>query len=184
MDGKGHRLGFSGRRAGACLVFLLFLICAGCGYRFSPGGENLPPEIRTVFVEIFANKTSEANFENQVRAAFVDQIIRGTRFKLADSKETADAVLRGSIEGLSSSPLSYRATNLAAEERLTALLNITLEDRNSGKAVWTGSGLAGTADYTVDPANPTVTQTNRRNNLNKLANDTAEKAYRLMMSGF
>ncbi|HOG17508.1 MAG: hypothetical protein A4E73_03928 [Syntrophaceae bacterium PtaU1.Bin231] len=184
MDGKRSRLRFTGKKAGVWLAVLLLLNCAGCGYRFSPGGENLPPEIRTVFVDIFDNKTSEANFENQVRSAFIDQIIRGTRFKLADSKEAADAVLRGSIEGLSSSPLSYRATNLAAEERLTAVLNITLEDRNTGKAVWTGSGLSGTADYMVDAANPTVTQTNRRNNLSKLANDTAEKAYRLMMSGF
>jgi len=36
----------------------------------------------------------------------------------------------------------------------------------------------------VDAANPTVTQTNRRNALTKLASDAAEKTYRLMMSGF
>jgi len=184
MDGKRGRRRFNGKSAGGWAAVLLLLLCAGCGYRFSPGGENIPPEIRTVFVEIFANKTSEANFENYIRSAFVDQFVRSSRFKLADARETADAVLRGSIEGLSSFPLSYRATNLAAEERLTVTMNVVFEDRLSGKAVWTGSSVQGTGDYTVDAANPTVTQTNRRNALTKLASDAAEKTYRLMMSGF
>jgi len=180
--GRGARR--IGRRASGWLVLLLVLIGAGCGYRFSPGGENIPPEIRTVFVEIFANRTSEAGFENYIRAAFVDQFLRGTRFQLTDSRETADAVLRGSIDGLSSAPLSYRATNLAAEERLTVSLNLAFAERDSGKTIWSSGNLQGTGDYTVDTANPTVTQTNRRNALAKLSNDTAEKAYRLMMSGF
>jgi len=135
-------------------------------------------------VEIFANKTSEANFENYIRSSFVDQFVRSSRFKLADAKETADAVLRGSIDGIYSSPLSYRATNLAAEERLTVSMHVVFEDRLSGKAIWTGENAQGIGDYMVDAANPTVTQTNRRNALTKLASDAAEKTYRLMMSGF
>ena len=80
------------------------------------------------------------------------------------------------------SPLAYKASNLSAEDRLTVTLEISFEERQSGRILWSDSAFSGTGDYPVTTVG--VTETSRKNALIKLANDTAERAYRLMMSGF
>lgn len=172
---------------GACLKAAVLLFClalvAACGYRFIPDGEAIDKNIQKIFVDVFANKTSEANVENLFRAAFIDQVIQGRRFKLAGSPGEADAILRGSIESLTAAALSLQATSLAAEDRITVVLSLTLEAQNPKKILWSNSSFPGTQDYSMGN-NLSVAQANKNNALIKLSSDTAERAYRLMMSGF
>ncbi|MGZ6238190.1 MAG: LPS assembly lipoprotein LptE, partial [Syntrophales bacterium] len=155
---------------------------AGCGYRFSPGGEYIDKKIRTVFVENLANKTSEANFENTIRSSFIDQFIIGGRFTLVERRDNADAVFKGSVNSLITSPLSYQKSGLASGERLTLGMELVLEEEDTHKIIWNDKNFTAIQDYSYSDIN--TRQTNRSNALIKLSNDSAEKAYRLMMSGF
>lgn len=166
----------------AVLLFCVVLLSA-CGYHVIPQGETMDQNIRKIYVDVFANKTSEARIENTFRTAFADQIVRGRRFKLAGSAAEADAILSGSIESLSAAALSYQATNLAAEDRMSAVLSLTLETRDSKKVLWTNRSFSGFQDYTLT-SDLNVARANKSNALSKLANDTAERAYMLMMSDF
>ncbi|MDO9558820.1 MAG: LPS assembly lipoprotein LptE [Syntrophales bacterium] len=165
------------------VILCCFLLVAACGYSFIPDGDAIDKSIQKIFVDVFVNKTSEANIENSFRTAFIDRVNQGRRFKLAGSPEEADAILKGSIEGLSAAPLSYQATNLAAEDRITVVLSLTLEAQNPKKVIWMSSSFSGTQDYLMGN-NLSVAQANRKNALITLSNNTAERAYRLMMSGF
>ncbi|MGZ3635759.1 MAG: LPS assembly lipoprotein LptE [Syntrophales bacterium] len=162
--------------------FLSVFLVAGCGYRFSPGGEYIDKKIRTVFVENLANKTSEANFENTVRSSFIDQFIIGGRFTLVERRDNADAVFKGSVNSLITSPLSYQKSGLASGERLTLGMELVLEEEDTHKIIWNDKNFTAIQDYSYSDIN--TRQTNRSNALIKLSNDSAEKAYRLMMSGF
>ena len=166
----------------APLLCFIFMIGA-CGYGFVPQGDSINKNIQKIYVDIFTNKTSEANIENTFRTAFIDQIIQGRRFKLASSSGEADAILKGSIESLNAAPLSYQATNLAAEDRMSTVLSLTLEAQNPRKIIWVNSGFSGFQDYIMSN-DLNIAQINKKNALIKLANDTAERAYRLMMSDF
>ena len=163
-------------------VFLSVFLIAGCGYRFSAGGEYIDKKIRTVFIDNFANKTSEANIENTIRNSFIDQFIIGGRFALVDGREKADAVFKGSVNSIATSPLSYQRTGLASGERLTAAMELVFEEQDAHKLIWNNKNFTAIQDYTFTDLN--TRDTNRRNALIKLSNDSAEKAYRLMMSGF
>lgn len=165
------------------VVLLCCLLIAACGYRFAPEGEAIDKKIQTVFVDVFINKTSEANIENTVRTAFIDRITQGRRFRLAGSADEADAILRGSVESLTAAPLSYQATSLAAEDRITIVLSLSLEAQNPKDILWAHSGFSGTQDYSMG-SSLSIAQANKKDALVKLSNDTAERAYRLMMSGF
>jgi hypothetical protein len=158
------------------------LFTSGCGYRISSGGEYIDKNIQSVFVDNLTNGTSEANIENIFRSAFIDQFIRGGRLKLADSRETADCVFKGRINALLTSPLSYNRDNLAAEERITVTMELVLEENGAGKTIWSNKGFLVTQDYTFTGI--IEREKNRNAALIKLSNDSAEKAYRLMMSGF
>jgi len=161
---------------------VLVLLLAGCGYRFAGGGESIDPAIRTVFVETFANKTSEAHAENIFRAAFVSRFVREGRFKLVGSRGEADALCRGTVRSLQTSPLAYKASDLAAEERITATLEIYFEQRESGRVIWSDGAFTVTADYPVMTVG--AREADRKNALVKLAGDAAERAYQLMIAGF
>jgi hypothetical protein len=170
------------RATGKYAAVILLLVLCGCGYRFFPGGEHIDKEIKTVFIEPLANKTSEANIENTFRAAFIDWFIKGNRFKVVDREDIADAIWRGSVNTLTTTALSYRTSNLAAEERMTVVLDLKFEERESKKEVWQDRGFSVYQDYAItDVMN---TDSARKNALSKLSIYTAEKAYRAMMSGF
>jgi hypothetical protein len=163
-------------------VCLSIFLVAGCGYHFSPGGEYIDKKIRTVFIDNFANKTSEANVENTIRNSFIDQFIIGGRFALVDRRETSDAVFKGSVNSIATSPLSYQSTGLASGERLSVVMELVFEEQDTHKLIWNNKNFTATQDYTFTDLN--ARNTNRGNALTKLSNDAAEKAYRLMMSGF
>jgi hypothetical protein len=173
----------AGKTSTVTILLTFIFITVACGYSLKPGGEYIDKDIQNVFVDVFANKTSEANIENTFRTAFIDQFIQGKKFRIVDSQDRADALFKGSIDNLSSAPLSYKTTNLAAEERFTLTLSLTFEQRVNKKIIWSYPGISSIQDYIVS-ADPAVTQANKNNALLKLSNDTAERAYRLMMSGF
>jgi len=165
-------------------LFIFLFLLASCGYRFSPGGEHIDKDIRTVYVDTFANRTSEANVENIFRNSFIDQFRKTSRFRVAETREEADAVVRGSINNLSSSHLSYASTDVAKEDRVTAVMDLVFEERVSRKIIWSNTAFSWYGDYAVSSTNPSTTESNKRSALSKLADDFADRAFRMMMSGF
>jgi hypothetical protein len=163
------------------LLLLAALLANGCGYR-TAGEETVAPGLRTVYVEVFTNRTGEPYAENIFRNAFISRFSQEGRFRLARHRGEADVICRGSVRNLQAAALSYKANNHSAEDRITVTLDITLEERASGRILWADRSFGGSGDYPVTTVG--VTETSRRNALDKLAADTAEKAYRLMMSGF
>jgi hypothetical protein len=164
------------------VALLIVLILASCGYRFTGEETRLDPGLKTVFVDIFTNRTGEAYAENIFRAAFINRFVQEGRFTLASGRGEADVILRGSVRSLRASPLAYKAGDLAAENRLAVTLELNLDERLSGRNLWSDTAFTATADYAVTTVN--LAEAGRKNALTKLANDAAERAYRLMMSGF
>jgi len=167
-------------RHAALLAFVL--IFAGCGYAFAPKGESIDPAIRNIYVEPFGNKTAHAEVENFMRTAFIDQVLQHSRFKAVEDSAKAHAVISGNIIGLNTVTLSYRQDILAAEERMTALLEVVFRETEGGKIIWASSRLTGNVDYKVsNAANPLPF---RKQALRKLSKDLAESAFNMMMSNF
>lgn len=166
----------------AALLLGLALWPAACGYRLAGEETRFDPALKTVFVEVFTNRTAEPYAENVFRSAFISRFVQEGRFRLASGRGEADVVLRGTVRLLRTTPLAYQANNLAAENRLAVTLELNLDERAGGRTLWSDGAFTATADYTV--ASTALTESSRKNALSKLANDAAERAYRLMMSGF
>lgn len=164
-------------------IGVFFGLIIACGYSFAPVGDYIDKRIQKIYVESFDNKTAQAEVENYVRSAFIDQFIQTSRFKVVESAQLADATVKGSVLNLITAPLSYRSTSVAAEERATMTLELTFRERENGKTIWSSKGITGTVDYTVD-SNINLLPATRKTAFIKLANDTAEKTFNQMMSGF
>jgi len=171
------------------LKLRIAIVCAscavlfGCGYSVTSRGEFFDKHIQKVYVESFSNKTAQAEIENYFRTAFINQFIQNSRFKIVPSVDNADAIVRGKILNLNTSPLSYIKSGLAAEERTTITLDLTFEDTANSKIIWNTNNMTQSVDYKLnDDIN--LLPSARKQALRKLANDMAEKAFNLMMSGF
>ncbi len=165
-------------------VLFLVLLIAGCGYHFTPTGENIGRDVKNVYVGVFTNNTAEPNIEMVFRNAFIDQFIKGRRFKTVNSEEAADAVIKGEIKNLVVSPLAYRGDNIAIEKRLAVTMAVTLKARSTNKIIWGDDNFSQTGDYAVSGMDATIGERVQKNALVKLANDAAERAYRMMISDF
>ncbi|MGP8155169.1 MAG: LPS assembly lipoprotein LptE [Smithella sp.] len=165
------------------IIFLSYILLFGCGYTFAPQGKYIENRIQRVYVKSFDNKTAQAEIENYFRAAFINQFIQNSRFKIVNNEESADAIVKGTILSLNRSPLSYLQNGLTAEERATIILEVTFQENESGKIIWSSKNMTGLVDYAIsDDIN--LLSSIRKQALIKLADDTAEKAFSLMMSGF
>lgn len=167
-------------------ITIICISCAvlfGCGYSFAPRGESIDNRIQKIYVDAFENRTSQAGIENYVRTAFINQFIQNSRFKIAQSAEVADAIVRGKIANLYTSPLSHLKNDLAAEERATIIMEVVFEDSANGKVMWSSKDITDSVDYALNEDINLLPST-RKQALTKLANDMAEKAFNLMMSGF
>ena len=165
------------------LAVLFTIVVYGCGYHFSPGGEHIDQNIRTVFVEKFDNYTSEVNLENYVQSAFINEVRQGGRFEIAGSKKEADAIVSGKITRLNVSHLSYSSVDVAKEDRVNVVMAITFKETGTGQIIWNNNAFTGKEAFVV-AGDPSKTNTNRKNALIKLVKDMAERAYRSIMSGF
>lgn len=165
------------------IVFFLCAVLFGCGYSFISRGESIDKNIQKVYVETFDNKTEQAGIENYVRTAFINQFIQNSRFKIASGPESADATVRGKIVNLYTSTLSHLKNDLVAEERVTVTMEVVFQDNISGKIIWSARELTDSVDYTLNEDINLLPAT-KKQAMMKLANDMAEKAFNLMMSGF
>lgn len=167
-------------------IAIICVSCAilfGCGYSFVSRGESIDNRIQKVYVEPFENKTAQAEIENYFRTAFINQFIQNSRFKVVSGTEGADAIVRGEIINFNTSPLSYVKSGLAAEERAAVTLDLTFEDMANSKIIWSSKNMTNSIDYSLNE-DINLLPSARKQALRKLANDMAEKAFNLMMSGF
>ncbi len=175
------------RAAGHLLCLAVFCIMAwvgGCGYRFSPGGEQIAPEIRRVYVDAFTNDTGEAYVEDYIRSGFIDQFRRSSRFRIADGKDTADAVLTGGIKNIVVTPLASDAYDRATSNRILMTVSIRFQERQSGKVIYANPALTGEQSFLAEPGNVSAGLAYKSAALQRLSLDLSEKGFRLLMAGF
>jgi hypothetical protein len=111
------------------LAALLSSLCSGCGYTV---GNGFGPEIRTVSVPIFENKTYRRNIEYQLTEAVQKEIELRTPFVLAKGDQ-ADTKLLGVINGITKNPLGETKFDDPRELQLTLMVHVRWENLRNGQ---------------------------------------------------
>jgi hypothetical protein len=136
------------RRSAA--ILLIAAAVAGCGYQRTATISALPPELRTIAVPTFRNRTFEPLVEAAVGGAIKQRLLTQRRLELSDDPDNADLVLRGTITAYATAPLSYDASrSVALEYRVTIRAEIALLQRGKPTPLWSETGWEATADYFV-----------------------------------
>lgn len=122
---------------------------SGCaGYRV---GSMLPPDIKTVYVPTFVNKTKEPLLEVDTTAAVIEEIQKDGSLHIAD-KEDADSILDVTLINFSLDPVSYRreSSNLTAarQYRMTITVSYMLRRTKDDSIASESASLSG--DYVFE----------------------------------
>jgi len=122
-----------------------FFLC-GCGYHLSGDVDNLPPEIRSLYIELFANRTAEPFLENLITREVTREFARSRNLQITEDRTRADAILSGTVSAYSTSPVSFGIDDEITEYRSAMAVGAVLYRAADGKTLWKGS-LSWTEEY-------------------------------------
>lgn len=143
-------------------------LLTGCaGYRL---GSMLPPDIRTVYVPTFINKTSEPRAEIEATQRFLEQLQVDGSLRVT-SEETADSILFVTLTDYELEPISYtedRETR-ANEYRAILTASVVLKKQSTDEVIVSAGSVKGetTFDFLGDIAS------SKRNAMPDAAQDLA-----------
>jgi outer membrane lipopolysaccharide assembly protein LptE/RlpB len=128
------------RRLGALLA--LVTAVAGCGYSLA---GNLPPEIRTVAVPVFKNRTLLPGLENVLTPAVARAFANSGRLRVVSMAE-ADSVFEAEVLSYQLQSVAFSAQENVTEYRVVVTLNVNFRERG-GRTLWRQDGLQDKADF-------------------------------------
>ena len=143
----------------AFIVFFAasLLFAPGCGYTTR---SLLPSDLKTIYVDNFKNSIGVTDEQSNIRMyrgyapgmersltkAVIDKYLFDGNLKIA-TESNADLILRGELVDYERQPLRYDANNNIEEYRIKLIVNIELENRKTGRTMWTEKGFAGETTY-------------------------------------
>lgn len=118
---------------------MLLLVLGGCGYHAPGRGDSwLGGEGRTLYVELFANRTTEPYLDSVVTEEMAMQLSRSRLFELVEDRQAADLLLGGTVTGFDSHAVAYDADDRISEYAAVMLVNARLVRRGDGVVLWQG----------------------------------------------
>lgn len=130
-------------------LLLAAVSLTGCvGYRL---GSMLPPDIRSVYVPMFVNETTEPLIEDEATRAAIKEFQKDGSLQVAGTPEEADALLKVTLVGYDLSPLTYDITKKTAanEYRLTLTAALVMTRAKGGDVLAESPNVQGESTFVV-----------------------------------
>jgi len=118
------------------VVCLLLCLLSGCGYSFSAGRGNLPGDIRSVQIPLFANRTTEPLLETRLTNDVREVLAQDGRLEQVTNPEQAEAVLEGVVSNYRSQPFAYNRHDDISEYRSSITIKVKLRRVSDGRLLW------------------------------------------------
>ncbi len=148
------------------LLFVLsvsFLV-SGCGYRFTVegrgpqiGGGNIQDSgpLVPLIIRDFLNRTFHSNLEFTYTKYMRQEFSASSGAKVVHDDGQANFVMKGEIVSATVPTLTF-STTVARESRVNVVVKVTVEDRKTGRIVWSDTA-TGTAEFFVNQSSDTET---------------------------
>jgi outer membrane lipopolysaccharide assembly protein LptE/RlpB len=123
------------------ILLILCVALSGCGYQLGGGGNLLPRDAQTIFVEPFINRSREVGIGPELTTAVRSELYRRGRLRLVDQSEQADVILSGVVRSLESQTASVNRHNEALQYEAHLVLDVHLRRREANEILWRGPGI-------------------------------------------
>ena len=138
------------RATAAALAACSILLAVACGYQVAGNATRLPPDIKTIAVPIFTNKSTHFRIEQKVAGAVTREFIERTRFRVTPDLSGADAELKGTINSVHSGVLTFDPnTGRATTFQIQVTADVELIDLHTKKVVFSNPNYTFREQYQV-----------------------------------
>ncbi|HYW07953.1 MAG TPA: LPS assembly lipoprotein LptE [Longimicrobium sp.] len=126
---------------------------------YSLTGGGLPSNVRTVYVELFENNTTDEALRGDVQRALQQRLPRELGVRLAP-QATADAIIRGRLTGYDEQTININGQDQPGgrvqpvQRRLQITFESEIYDVRADKVLWKGNSISAVGDY--NPTNQTI----------------------------
>jgi hypothetical protein len=133
-----------------CVLYVVSIGGAGCGYSLAGRGSFLPAYIQTIGVPTFGNRTPVFNLETQLTEKVRSEFIGRGKYKILPDAEGVDALLTGNVVGVVATPVSLNLNGLATRYMLTLNASVELRDVKQNEVIWQNPGLLFRQEYDIE----------------------------------
>ena len=149
----------------------LLSAAAACHFPYGFKGGGLPPEIDTMAIMPFDNKTPSSTLQQELLEHMRTELRRRLGVRDA-SEDRAKAIVRGTIvEYQQDIPVGFSTNTTTARRRLQITIDVEIFDVKKGKVLFSRKGLRGEGEYAER-----ADADGRRVAIQKLVNDIVEGA--------
>lgn len=139
------------------LLTAFCLLLSACGYHVAGKGDRLPPDVKTIAIPIFVNKSPRFKIEQTLSAAVTREFIERTKFQITPDPAHADAVLRGTVTGVSSGVAAFDlTTGRASTLMIQVIANVQLVDSRTKKVLFSNPSYAFREEYQISQSSPSL----------------------------
>jgi len=164
-----------------CLL-LGALLLSGCGYQVRGRETNLAPEIHSVAIPIFANRTDQTGIETDVTQALAAKFI-STKQLAVTTRNSADALLSGTVISFSASPVAVAtSTQVSTEYRATVIVEFSFQTLRDGRVLFREE-ISEWRNYPV-VSDLNATELNKWEAIRRIAALLAERVHERVIGGF
>ena len=168
----------------AVLALFLALVCAGCGYHVAGTSSHLPSDWKTIAVPAFKNDTSQYRIEQRFTEAVIREFISRTKYRVIQDEGAADAVLRGEILTVETSPMLFNSTTGQVSTMLvTVRAKVQLVDNHSKHPVYHNDEMVFRDEYQISSDVQTFFE-EQSPAVERMAHDFAAKLVSNVMDNF
>ncbi|MEX2262885.1 MAG: LPS assembly lipoprotein LptE [Bryobacteraceae bacterium] len=127
------------RHSLSCLALLSIVLSApGCGYHVAGRADLLPKSIKVIAIPGFQNATMRYKLAERLPGAVTREFLSRTRYDIVSDPNAADAILTGAVVNYFAYPTTFDPiTNRAAGVQASVTLQVTLQERATGKVLFT-----------------------------------------------
>lgn len=129
---------------------------SSCGYHVGGRADLVPKSIQTIAIPAFANASMHYKLTDELPRDIARQFITRTRFKVESDPTLADAILRGTVNSVSTFPTIYDpVSGKATSVQIIVRLSITLQERATGRVLYSNSNFEAKQSYDIAASNIT-----------------------------
>jgi outer membrane lipopolysaccharide assembly protein LptE/RlpB len=130
------------------LAFLISPLVAGCGYHVAGHDSNLPESWHEIAIPAFRNDTSQYRIEQIFTESVIREFLERSKYRITQDSASGDAVLRGEVVSIDTTPLLFDATTGEVRTMLvTVHAKVDLIDNKSEKTVYSNKDIVFRQEY-------------------------------------
>jgi hypothetical protein len=144
-------------RLARLLLPVFCVLSLSCGYHVAGKGDRIPPDVKTIAIPIFINQSPRFRIEQLLSGAITREFIERTKFDITPDPAHADAILKGTVTGVSTGVVTFDLTTGRASTLLIQVIaNVELVGSHSGKVLFANPSYVFREEYQISQSSPSL----------------------------